>query len=173
MVASTNYAVQSLGYQGKFNVRGTDFSVHNSTLSYVRNQYEKVIRSIEDTALRWVEKDGGRLVLEGYAIHFIPIGFEIPIEQFFDHVFDGTRPFRLAGVTGNLSGPSITAEVVDLHTADRIRFELHPDIMTAYLREGTCGNTIARFYTNLQHYFGARFTVESDNGIKFFEPNPA
>jgi hypothetical protein len=163
-----NFAVQNLGYTGKFNVRGTDFSIHNATLNHVRVKYRDAIESLESCALRWINKETGGVHLEGYAIHFTPKGFELPIDIFFDHVFAGTKPFRLAGIPVRRTGHSIVADVVDMHSAGRLRFELYPDLISIYLPSGTCGNTIARFYTNLQHYFGARFQVQSDNGITFF-----
>jgi len=45
---------------------------------------------------------------------------------------------------------------------------LFPDVITVYLPEGTCGNTIARLYTNLQHSLNVGFRVEADDGQLLF-----
>ena len=164
-----NFAMQSLGYSGKFNVRGTDFSVHNATLNHVRSRYEAEIKRIESCSLSWVERENGGHVLEGYALHFIPQDILLDLDAFYPHVFGGVKPFRLAGLPISRTNTSIITDVVDMHAGGLLRFELYPDLISVYLRAGTCGNSIARLYTNLQHYFGARFKVVSDNGIVFFE----
>ena len=165
-----NFAVSSLGYTGKFNVKGTDFDVHNSTLNHVRKRYECEISRIEECSLRWVEKEEGGHVLEGYAIHFVPQSYRInDIDSFFHHVFGGTLPFRLAGMPLIETDDAIIADVIDMHVGNRLRFEIYPDLISVYLREGSCGNTVARLYTNLQHSFGAHFRVQSDDGEYFFE----
>jgi len=163
------FALQDLKYIGKFTTRGTDFSTHVATLSFVRSEYEKKIRSIENTyALRWKETEHGGTVLEGFAIHFIPNGFELPVQRLTERILDGTTPFRLLGFTSAQNDSSAVAEVVDLHTGGELSFEIYPDLVSVYLPENTCGNTIARIYTNLQHFFNGRFTVEADNGDQLF-----
>ncbi|MCC7353447.1 MAG: hypothetical protein IT330_06770 [Anaerolineae bacterium] len=163
------FALQDVKYTGKFTTRGTDFSTHAATLSFVRSEYEKRIRGIEDTyALRWKEAEQGGVVLEGFAIHFIPTGAELPVKKFCERVLDGTAPFRLLGFPRMLGDSFAVMEVIDLHTGGELSFEIYPDILSVYLPEGTCGNSIARLYTNLQHFFNIRFTVEADNGDKLF-----
>lgn len=163
------FALQEVKYTGKFTTKGTNFSVHASTLNNVRNKYAGKIVSIENEyALKWTERGLGKIGLEGYALHFIPNDFEIPVEKFCAKVFDGTIPFRLLGITTMLNKHGAVADVVDLHTGGELSFEVYPDIITVYLPENTCGNSIARLFTNLQHYFNVGFRVEADNGDRVF-----
>lgn len=163
------FAIQDVKYTGKFTTRGTSFATHARTLSLVRSEYEDKIQFLEDSySLRWKEGKKGEVILEGFAIHFIPEGFELPVKHFCDCVFDGSLPFRLMGFVDYLNDTSAVADVVDMHSGGKLSFEIYPDILSVYLPEGTCGNSIARFYTNLQHFFDVRFTVEADNGDKLF-----
>jgi len=163
------FAIQDVKYTGKFTTRVTSFATHARTLSLVRSEYEDRIQSLEDSySLRWKDGKKGQVILEGFAINFIPEGFELPVKQFCDCVFDGSLPFRLMGFVDYLNDTSAVVDVVDMHSGGKLSFEIYPDILSVYLPEGTCGNSIARFYTNLQHFFDVRFTVEADNGDKLF-----
>lgn len=165
---SESFAIQDLKYNGKFTTRGTDLNIHLRTLNDVRLSYKKVITSIEnDYSLKWVETKNKNISLEGYALHFIPSS-EIQISLFIEKVFDGTAPFRLLGYPISYEEKSAAVEIVDLHTGGKISVDLYPDRIIIYIPDGTCGNSIARFYTNLQHYFDVRFEVETDNGEKLF-----
>ena len=44
--------------------------------------------------------------------------------------------------------------------------------MRVYLLDGSCGNTIARLYTNLQHYYDSQVTIEWGRE-DYFEPQPS
>jgi hypothetical protein len=163
------FAIQDVKYNGKFTARGTDLNTHLVTLNDVRSQYREQILGIEDRyALKWVENSLGGASLEGYAIHFIPNDFEIPVSLLVEKLFDGTEPFRLLGFPNLINEHSAVMEVVDLHTGGKLSIELHPDVMTVYLPEYSCGNTIARLYTNIQHSFNVGFRVETDHGDELF-----
>lgn len=163
------FAIQDVKYTGKFTTRGTDLSAHLATLTQVRNDYEKQVRDIEEKyALRWAEAQRGHMSLEGFAIHFVPQDFLMPVRDFCQAVFDGTAPFRLVGFLQELSDEHVIADVVDLHTGGELSFEVSPDLITAFLPAGACGNSILRFYTNLQHHFNVRFIVKADNGDLLF-----
>ena len=163
------FALQDLKYQGKFTTRGTDFGTHVASANFVRQEYEKKILSIENKyALRWRESESGTVALDGYAIHFRPSGFQIPVDKFCDRVLNGSTPFRLLGFTQAIGKYSAVSEVVDLHTGGKLSLEIHPDLISVYLPNDVCGNSVARLFTNLQHYLNVRFTVEADNGDRIF-----
>lgn len=163
------FAIQDIKYTGKFTTRGTDIATHLSTLNKVRDDYQQKIEAIEDKyALKWREVEHGRFALEGYAIHFIPERVNIPIESFYENVLDGTYPFRLLGIVRQVTKYQAIAEAVDLHTGGKLSFEIYPDMISVYLAENTCGNSIARLYTNLQHHFSVELRVEADNGDTIF-----
>jgi hypothetical protein len=163
------FAIQDVKYNGKFTARGTDLNTHLLTLNNVRSNYREQILGIEDQcALKWVENTLGGASLEGYAIHFLPDDFEIPVSLLVEKLFDGTEPFRLLGFPNLINEHSAVMEVVDLHTGGKLSMELYPDVMTVYLPEYTCGNTIARLFTNIQHSFNVGFRVETDHGDQLF-----
>lgn len=163
------FALEDIKYTGKFTTRGTDFNTHLSLLTYVREEYERKVIDIEKNySLKWLEKETKNLSLEGFAIHFIPKGFEIPVENFSKKVLDGTEPFRLVGLPRMISKNTVISDVVDLHTGGELSMEIYPDLISVYLPEKTCGNTIVRLFTNLQHYFNIGFNVEADNGDLLF-----
>ena len=163
------FALQDIKYTGKFTSRGTDFSTHLGTLSHVRSEYKKAILSIEESyALKWREGEAGGVVLEGYAINFFPSGFSLPVDTLSKVLLNGRGPFRLMGFVTRVSDSFVVAEVVDLHSGGEFSMEICPDFLTIYLPEYSCGNTVARLYTNLQHYFSMQFTVEADNGDQLF-----
>jgi hypothetical protein len=164
------FAIQDVKYNGKFTARGTDLNTHLVTLNDVRSKYREQIIGIEDQcSLKWIENTLGGVSLEGYAIHFLPDNFEIPVSLLAEKIFDGTEPFRLLGFPNLINEFSAVMEVVDLHTGGKLSIELHPDIMTVYLPEHTCGNSIARLYTNIQHSFNVGFRVETDHGNQLFD----
>jgi hypothetical protein len=164
------FAIQDVKYNGKFTARGTDLNTHLVTLNDVRNQYREQIVSIEEQcALKWVESSPGGATLEGYAIHFLPDQFELPVPLLVEKLFDGTEPFRLLGFPNLIDEFSAVMEVVDMHTGGKLSMEIHPDVITVYLPEHTCGNTIARLYTNIQHTFNVGFRVETDHGDQLFD----
>ena len=166
-----DFAIQDIKYTGKFTTRGTDFSVHINTLGFTRNYYDRIIRDIENKySLRWEEKNKGNIVLEGYALNFFLVnGREFPVEKLFDAVFSGTLPFKMSGYYTAYNNKYIAAEIVDLHNGGNLSIEIYPDILTLYFTEDTCGNSIARLYSNMQHYFNSKIEVEADNGDKLFQ----
>lgn len=165
----SSFALQEVRYNGKFSAKGTDFGLHVATMQSVRRRYEEKITSIEKNySLKWMEKSKGDLILDGYALHFIPQQFELPVTKFCEKVFDGTAPFRLMGLAMDIGNHGMVVDAVDLHTGGELSIEVYPDIITVYLPEKTCGNSIARLFTNLQHYFNTGFIVEADNGDRIF-----
>ncbi len=163
------FALQDVKFTGKFTSRGTDFATHNQTLSYVRHHYEVKVRSIESSyALRWSQASHGGNTLEGFAIHYLPQGFELPVMQFCERALDGSLPFRLFGLVTKSDDTAAEVEVVDLHTGDELSMEVLPDRISVYLPEGACGNSIVRLYTNLLHFFNRQFRVEADNADQLF-----
>jgi hypothetical protein len=45
---------------------------------------------------------------------------------------------------------------------------LNSDAIRLYLPQGTCGNTMTRLYTNLQHYYDSQVTLISGSGESIF-----
>ncbi len=164
-----HFALEDIKYTGKFTVRGTDFGVHNRNLNRVRASYAEIVRSVENMCgLSWDVDQTGGVILDGYAINFIPQNLTLDVLSFCERVFSGSLPFRLLGMINLKHDNYATVNVVDMHTGGKLFFEISPDLITVYLPSATCGNTIARLYTNLQHYLNSNFEVEADNGQRLF-----
>ncbi len=83
-------------------------------------------------------------------------------------LFGGTDPFRLWGVPVSIGKDYFRVTALDLHVTNRITFEVAPDFMRVYLPDGTCGNTIIRLYTNLQHYYDSQVVLSAGGGEVLF-----
>lgn len=164
-----NFAIEEIKYNGKFRTNGSSFSVHQSLVNNLRLQYSTLIRAIEE---RYVGS-----TFAGFN-HKDPVFFRFAgeskiqdIDSFCKIVFSGFQPFRLWGVpemTGSRnSGRKIHA--VDLHTGSRLYFEIYEDIICLGLQEGAYGNTVARFFTNLQQSFSHEIVAQDGNGTDIFQ----
>ena len=94
-----------------------------------------------------------------------PIG---DLESFLKAVFSGTEPFRLWGAPVAIGTNYFRVTALDLHVTNRITFEVARDFMRVYLPDGSCGNTIIRLYTNLQHYYDSQVSLTAGGGETLF-----
>jgi hypothetical protein len=53
---------------------------------------------------------------------------------------------------------------VDLHTGGKLNLELLQDWIRLYLLRGSCGNTVAKFYSVIQHNYDSNAKLE---GIEY------
>ena len=90
------------------------------------------------------------------------------LEKFVSSVFSGAEPFRLWGVPVQLADNFYRVNAVDMHVSHLIIFEISPEYMRVYLPDGSCGNTIARLYCNLQHNYDSRVSLKSGEGEPLF-----
>ncbi len=153
-----DYIVNSIYSFGKVVGKGTSIAGHLLTVALVLEDYERVLRRIEeDFALGWVPAHGG-LVHHGEPLVFrFPEDVEIvDVAEFAGTLFSSTKPFRLFGIPHNVSERRIDVEAIDLHTGDPLSFEIGREWMRVYLPRGSCGNIIARLYANLQHALSAK-----------------
>jgi hypothetical protein len=56
-----------------------------------------------------------------------------------------------------------------IFTGNTLTFEASPKFVRLYLPSGACGNTVIRFFTNLQHYYDSLVRAEDGNGRPLFE----
>ncbi len=156
------FSVDDIKFNGKITARGTSFQSHVALLSDIYRRYADAIRHIEsELAMKYIA-EGKKLTIQGGPINMI---FGRPIENvesFCESLFSCSDPFRLWGVPIRLSKDFWRVSGIDLHVGMRINFEIAPDFMRIYLPDGSCGNTVLRIYTNLQHYYDSR--VEARNG---------
>ncbi|MGB8991707.1 MAG: hypothetical protein WCD80_06595 [Desulfobaccales bacterium] len=164
-----DFSLDDIKYDGKITARGTSFQSHISLISHIYEKYALQIRKIEkDFALKSVENDG-RLNLEGEPIN-IMLGRPIDdLNGFCESVFSSSEPFRLWGVPIQLSKYFYRVHAFDIHISGTMVFEISPDFIRIYLPSGSCGNSIIRFYTNMQHHYDSLIKALDGNGRAIFE----
>ncbi len=163
------FVVEDLKYNGKLTTKGTSFSTHQYLIKRLRDTYASKITQIEKNHTNYDSSFSGSGFREPILFDFSqnPIG---DIDRFCEVVFSGYQPFRLWGVPEltpyGQEGRTVSA--VDLHTGSRLYFEVYSDTVLMGLYEGTCGNTAARFFTNIQQTFSRLITAQDSNGLDIF-----
>ncbi len=164
----SRFCLDDIKYNGKFTSRGTSFDAHQFLVVSARDEYASRIRQIEaNYAIRWGQTDS-EPALSGDAIFLRSEtngDWIRNLDLFCDVVFNGAEPFRLWGVPSPTPGnEGRLVRAVDLHTGSKMFFELYPDAIALYLDEAACGNTVARFLTNVQHTFRRKVLLEDNGG---------
>ncbi|WP_144081562.1 hypothetical protein [Micromonospora wenchangensis] len=140
---------------GKFAVSGDSFELHSLFVSTVVDRYSRLVQLCEQKALGWessgTEEGGGNVVGGPVVILFSKPIPDLP--NFLETLFSSRAPFRLWGIPEITSQGVAEVEAVDLHVGQRLRFDVGDLWMRIYLEQGSCGNTIARLVSNLQHRF--------------------
>jgi hypothetical protein len=165
-----SFSLSDVKFDGKITARGTSFQSHISLVSTVARDYSRNINDFETRfALHFERQENGRTELMGEPLSII---FRRPIADikvFLESVFSGAAPFRLSGVPVNVRGQLYRVVAVDLHVSQPVTFEIAPEFIRVFLRRGSCGNTIARLYTNLQHYYDSTVELRTGDGVRVFE----
>lgn len=154
----------SLSYTGRVTAYGRSFDSHQQFSASTLIDYRKLVNTIEDRfALRY-DEDG----FHGSAIT-VEFNQDLPysIADFVGSIFDSAEPFRLWGLPIEYETSYAKINAVDLHIGQGIIFEVFPDRVKMNITEGTCGNTIARFYTLIQKAY-RRAQIHSD-GTSIYE----
>jgi hypothetical protein len=169
-----SFSLDDVKWDGKITARGTSFQSHINLVTTVYRTYaEKIKRFEDDFGLRYEAVEGANARQAPYSVGGEPLNvtFGRPIadlEKFLDSVFSGAEPFRLWGSPVSLGRNYFRVTALDLHVTHPITFEITPQFMRVYLPQGSCGNTLARLYTNLQHYYDSQVTMKSGNGEMLF-----
>lgn len=164
--------VNSIYSKGKLVGKGTSIAGHLFTVASLLDGYRNVIRSIEqEFAIGWVPAGGG-LVHNGepFVFRFPNDVAIVDLASFVESVFSSSLPFRLFGIPHRASDDRIDVEAIDLHTGDPLSFEIGRDWMRVFLPRGSCGNIIARLYTNLLHAMSAEIALTVGGIDPFSEP---
>lgn len=164
-----NFSITNVWHHGKLTARGTSFDAHAALTADLIARYASHVALIEDrysiayTSTNDLRRiDGNRLVFR----------FSRPINDihlFASRVFSCARPFRFLGVVRERSDDLLLISAVDLHIGRTVFFEVRPLEVSLFLPRGACGNTVLRFYTNLQHHVDATVEVWGGNGESVFE----
>lgn len=164
-----DFSLDDIKYDGKVTARGTSFQSHIALISHIYEKYANQIRKLEKRYALRVSTDNGRLFIEGEPVNLL---FKRPIDNleiFCESVFSCGDPFRLWGVPIRLAEDFYRVQAVDLHIGRPLQFEIAPDFLRVYLPEGSCGNSIVRLYTNLQHHYDSLVQAEDGDGGPVFE----
>lgn len=147
---------------GKLTCRGNSFRLHQELLLGLKNRYAELIVDWEKRyRLGWTRKGASVKPTGSTAEITLPTTLEEPrLEALLGSLFSCGEPYRLYGVPIRQGTRRYIVKGVDLHTGDKIDFEIGPDLLRVYLYPTTCGNVLARLLTNLQHYHDARVEME-------------
>ncbi len=159
---SSLFVLEDIKYNGKISVRGSDINQHLITLLSIRKSYLGILEKIEKNYRFGWKNNNGSLSLEGFPVYFVKEGSEMDLELICTKMFNGSHPFKLLGNPIDIQGGKYI-QVYDIHIGGVFNLQLYPDMFILYLNENVCGNTILRFFTNLQHSFSNSFKMLNDN----------
>lgn len=147
---------------GKLTCRGNSFRLHQDLLHGLKNRYAELIVGWEKRYRLGWERHGSSAKPTGITAE---ITFPVPLdesalENLLGTLFNCGEPYRLYGVPLRQGLLRYVVRGVDLHTGDKIDFEINPTLLRLYLYPTTCGNVLARLLSNLQHYHDARVELE-------------
>jgi hypothetical protein len=140
----------------------------------IREKYSSKVRLIEEKCAIKINETDDQISVMGEPVFFNLKGAEInDLDNFCEVVFSGTQPFRIWGNVESsgkkgTDGECRLVSAVDMHTGGRIFFEIFHDLIGMYIYSGTCGNTVVRFFTNLQHTLSHSVKGETNDGFPLF-----
>lgn len=163
------FALEDVKYDGKILVKGTSANLHKELVSEIRRRYSGKVREIEEKYTIRLEGEDNKIQnVLGEPLYF---DFqEKPIEDlhnFCNVVFSGNEPFSLWGVPTEIDD-GLLVYAVDLKTGSKMNFQIYRDIITLSLEPNACGNSVVRFFTNVQQNFSCRVTAEDSDGNPIF-----
>jgi len=162
------FSVDDVKFNGKVTARGTSFQCHLALLGELYGRYARIIEAIESRArVTWEEVGGGRRV-SGVPVYFRFARDAGTPTELCARLFTCAEPFRLWGVPTPVSDDYIRVSAVDLHAGQPLALEITREWIRVYLHRSSCGNTIARLLTNLQHTIDAQVEAEID-GLRLSE----
>lgn len=156
---------------GKMVGHGTSLGLHLDNTTSLTQSYGAIIRTIEDHhALGWERTKNGSIVHRGapFVARFPRTLVVTDLQRLAQSIFRPSKPFRLYGLFSSAGQNRVDIEAIDLHSGHPLSIEMTPRWMRIYLPVGTCGNVLARLYTNLQHSLHSDITITSGSGVDLF-----
>jgi len=144
---------------GRFAVSGDSLELHLQFVNTVVERYKRLVELCEAQAINWqcASDEGGGTVTGAPIV----IRFKREIEDvgaFADELTSSREPFRLWGQT-SVKRDVAEVEAVDLHVGQTLQMDITRSWMRIYLSAGSCGNTVARLISNLQHRFDGALSL--------------
>jgi hypothetical protein len=152
---------EAVNRMGRFAAAGDSLELHLQFVSTVVDRYRRLVELCESKAVNWhgsPDATGGGTVAGGPIV----IEFRRDIDDvgaFADELTSSREPFRLWGIA-NVRRNVAEVEAVDLHVGRALQLDIGRRWMRVYLRDGSCGNTVARLISNLQHRFDGALTLK-------------
>jgi hypothetical protein len=166
-LASGAYIQNELNAQGRIKATGNSISLHLGAVNHLVNLYAQMIQTLEqELSLAFVHGDGGD-ELQGYPL---TLRFSQPVPDFSGlvrEVLSCRDPVRLWGVVSHEERDFVRAEVVDLHSASRLRLDFTPIHVVVYLFKGSCGNSVARLLRIIQQHLDPTVYFELEQPTVF------
>jgi len=151
--------IDNFTFDGKVTALGRSFISHTNLVARLHASYAETIRGIEDELPICFVPENEIPTLKGHPI-IISLTRELKdIEDFVRRVFSSSLPFRLWGVSEIYDDDFARVYAVDLHVGRKLTFEVAKDFIRVYLPPASCGNTIARFYANIQQYYDSGASI--------------
>lgn len=145
--------IDNFTFDGKATALGKSFISHTNLVARLHASYAEAIRGIEhELPIRFMTEDKIP-TLKGHPIIISLTRKLRDTEDFVRRVFSSSLPFRLWGVSEISESDFARVYAVDLHVGHKLTFEVANDFIRIYMPAGACGNTIARFYANVQQYY--------------------
>lgn len=168
--SSDGVALEDITYYGKFTARGSSFTDHQHLLATVRDEYEASVVRLEQSAAIGATPRGTGLEIRGEPL---VLSFPKPLrnlDEIIPRMFTSAEPYRFWGVPRRANRRLIRVHAVDLHVGQNLTLEITPRHIVAYLPAGTCGNTITRLFSNVQHTLDP--TVDMRGNGNWLGPQP-
>jgi hypothetical protein len=165
--ASGAYIKNELNASGRIMATGNSISLHLGAVNHLVNLYAQMIQTLEnELSLAFVHGDGGD-ELQGYplTLHFSEPVLDFP--GFVNEVLSCREQTRLWGVVSHEERDFVRAEVVDLHSASRLRLDFTPTHVVVYLFKGSCGNSVARLLRIIQEHLDPTVYFELERPTVF------
>lgn len=146
------YIQNQLNAKGRILATGNSISLHLGAVNQLVNLYSQLIQNLEEElGLGFVHGEAGD-ELQG---HPLTLRFSKPVPDFqglVKEMLSCRAPVRFWGVVSHEEKDFVRAEIVDLHSASRMRMDFTPTHIVAYLFKGSCGNSIARLVRIVQEH---------------------
>jgi len=157
-----NFVINEMRYEGRFSaIGGTSIDDYVSLIEMTSKIYKNTLELIERNSLG-IKSVENRTLIEGQAFDLVLKREIEDVGSFADVLTTSRRPFRLWGLKNKITKDYFQVFGVDLHTGDSINLEISDHLVRVYLPKGSCGNTVLRLYTNLQHYFDSSVKLNDE-----------
>lgn len=156
------FSIDDIRYNGKFTTRGTSIEQHLKLLDTTRRRYSDSVETIEAMS---IGMKSGRFKGSPFIFQYGRQVEDLP--GFITSVFTGREPFRLWGIARKLGREAYRVTGTDVHSGSKFHAEIFRTYLRFYLHDGGCGNSIPRFWANLQQHFSASTALQNHKGEEF------